>query len=810
MAAIFGRFSKSSEHVLIETQVVAERLSRPIQSDLFLLVLVSQNGSPAAELLRQLGATYTKLFDQLPAVLPESGSSGKQGREMQTMLEESIKLAARYRFNSVELEHMLYIVAREDGFTGNKVLRRANLDPAQILARLSEWMISVSALQNQTAGQPGPEEPELEKYADDLTLLASEGQLDPVIGREHELDQLIHVLLRRRKNNPLLVGEPGVGKTALVDALAQQIANKKVPRSLVGKRVLNLDLSAIVAGTIYRGQFEERLKHILEEVIELGNCILFIDEIHTLTGSGGSEGGFDAANILKPALARGEISLIGATTNEEYRKHIRKDKALDRRFQLIQVAEPTPSESLAMLHGLKKGLEKHHSVSITSPALQAAVELSVRYIYDRFLPDKAIDILDEAATFHADPYIEDPRYAKLQQEINLVSQQKSEIVERASSEDEWELARALSEKETQLLNQLQAQHKANRPSASQKKVTAQDIARVVARRTGIPLAQVSQTIEPLDLKKVLSTLKTHILGQDEPLEQISRALMRTGLGLQPQKQPMGSFLLVGPTGTGKTETARVLAEQIFGDSEALIKVDMSEYMERHTVSNLIGAPAGYVGFEQGGSLTEQVWRRPYSVVLFDEIEKAHPDVYNLLLQILEDGVLTDNTGRQTSFAHTIVMMTSNLGMDTYKQHAKIGFGTSVEDDEKEQEALKEHIQAELKDFFRPELLGRLSATVYYRPLTKPVIEQLIQRRFKQLQQSLKPRKIQIKATPAFFNWAVKQYNSDSGARSIDKIFLHQIEPKLIDAIIDSKSSPILFDAKEENLLIKAISPTLNK
>jgi ATP-dependent Clp protease ATP-binding subunit ClpC len=708
---------------------------------------------------------------------------------MQLMLEESIKLAARFKFGAVELEHLLYVVARDDRFLGHHALKRAGIDPAQIVSRLSEWLVSVAgmAAQRQSKSQIDedgkPVESDFEKYTEDLTALAEDNELDVVIGREAELESLIHILLRRRKNNPLLIGEPGVGKTAIVEGLAQRIVQNKVPAFLQGKRLVMLDLSAVVAGTVYRGQFEERLKNIISEVVERGDTILFVDEIHTLSGTGSSEGGFDAANILKPALARGELSLIGATTYEEYRKHIRKDKALDRRFQVVQVQEPSSRDAIQMLRGTRRALESHHHVSITDEAIRSAVELASRYIHDRFLPDKAIDVLDEAATYHAEPAQREPELASLQKEIALTTQQKVELVERASTPEEWELARELAEKETQLMRQLQKLQTAKSPR-EKKRVTAEEVARVISNRTGIPLEQINQSLEPLNVKRIQKVMQKHLFGQDQAIQVVSRALMRAQLGLQPEKKPIGSFLLVGPTGVGKTETARILAEQVFGDREALIKVDMSEYMERHTVSNLIGAPAGYVGFEQGGSLTEQVGRRPYSVVLFDEVEKAHPDVFNILLQILEDGTLTDNTGRHTSFEHTIIIMTSNLGLTQFTQAARIGFSATDETSEEKQAALKDTISKEIKTFFRPELLGRLSGIIFYEPLTESVVAKLVKRRMQELIKSFTKRGITLSLCDTALPAITKRYQPESGARSVDRVFMSDVEPPIIQAILD--------------------------
>lgn len=806
MAAIFGRFSRRSQAVLEESQRIAERLSRPVQSDTVLLGILAEAHTPAADLLKDAGITYEELFNQL--IPSEEGDPSAESAEVPLILEEAIKLAARFRFAYVEVEHLLYVIARDDRLSGNRALKRAGIEPTQLIGRLSEWLLSVAVLNNsqgQGGGEPQQaaerqqpaERTELEKYTVDLTDLASTGDLDPVVGRENELDQVVQVLLRRRKNNPLLLGEPGVGKTAIVDALAQRIVDRQVPKALIGKRILMLDLSLVVAGTMYRGQFEERLKAILQEVLEDGDTILFIDELHTLSGTGSAEGGFDAANILKPALARGEISVIGATTYEEYRKHILKDKALDRRFQVVDVREPSTKDALKMLKGIRKELERHHRVRVTDEALRAAVELSTRYIHDRYLPDKAIDVLDEAATVHAEPYVEDAELSRLQQEINLVSQQKIEAVERAQSDDEYEYAKALSEKETQLLQELQNAKRAKGKLSGAPQVTAHHVALIVSKRTNIPVADVEHSLEPVDFARVQQILKKHVLGQDEATGRIGQALLRSQLGLQPEGKPIGSFLLVGPTGTGKTETARVLAREVFGDANALIKVDMSEYMERHSISNLIGAPAGYVGFEQGGSLTEQVRRRPYAVILFDEVEKAHPDVFNLLLQILEDGTLTDNTGNRVSFEHTLILMTSNIGMRSFTQAARVGFGV----DKGDTEELHGHIKKEIDEFFRPELLGRLSGVLYYRPLSREIVKKLVQRRFALLKANLKKHGLELTVEPSALAWAVEQFAPEAGARSIDTLFLHTIEPAIIGHMSTSATGAKLVLSAPDNQLI---------
>ncbi|HSI21335.1 MAG TPA: ATP-dependent Clp protease ATP-binding subunit [Verrucomicrobiae bacterium] len=801
MAAIFGRFSRRSQAVLEESQRIAEQLARPVQSDTVLLGILAEAHTPAADLLRTLGVSYEQLFQQLtPAPSDMSSDPTTESAEVQLLLEEAIKLAARFRFSFVEVEHFLYIIARDERLTGHQALRRAGAEPSQVLGRLSEWLLSVAMLSNQPKEQEGTvndqrqnqERSEVEKYTIDLTELAAENALDPVIGREKELDQLIQVLLRRRKNNPLLLGEPGVGKTAIVDALAQRIMAREVPKALIGKRLLALDLSLVVAGTMYRGQFEERLKNIIQDVADDGETILFVDEMHTLSGTGSAEGGFDAANILKPALARGEISVIGATTYEEYRKHILKDKALDRRFQVVDVREPDQKEALKMLKGMRRELERHHRVKFTDDALKAAVELSTRYIHDRFLPDKALDVLDEAATLHAEPYVEDAELSHIQREIALVSQQKIEAVENAQSDDEYEYAKALSEKETQLMQELQNLKRVKGKLSAPPQVTSNHVSQVLAQRTNIPVADIENSLEPLDFGKVQQVLKKHILGQDTAIESIGQTLLRSQLGMQPAGKPIGSFLLVGPTGTGKTETARVLAREVFGDPKALIKVDMSEYSERHSMSNLIGAPAGYVGFDQGGALTEQVRRRPYAVVLFDEVEKAHPDVFNLLLQILEDGTLTDNTGTHISFEHTIILMTSNIGMRSFNQAARVGFSTG--DDSKKTGELHHHIKKEIEEFFRPELLGRMSGTLFYLPLSRDIVKKLVQKRFATLKVTLKKRNLEFTVSPAAIDWAVEKFDPESGARSIDKLFLHEIEPVVIESLAKGERSKVALTA----------------
>ena len=791
MATLFGRFSRSSQQTLEKAHELAVQMSRPVQTDIVLLSIANLTGTPAAEILKSTGIDAKTLMEAiLTATVPEASQEGRITAEMQQMLEESIKLAGKYRFMLVEVEHILAVIVSSERYSGYRLLTELGINVTQISARLLEWMQSISMLaQNASREAHGESDQEaksdLDRYITDLTDLADEGKLDPVVGREAEIEQMIQILLRRRKNNPLLIGEPGVGKTALVDGLAQRIVKGAIPMALANKRLVTLDLSQVVAGTMYRGQFEERLKGIIKEIQEDGDTIVFIDEIHTLVGSGSSEGSFDGANILKPALARGDLSLIGATTHEEYRKHIMKDKALDRRFQSVTVDEPSTKESLKVLKSLKPELEKHHHVLITEESMVAAVDLSNRYIHDRFLPDKAIDVLDQASTLHAEAYKVDEIAESLEQKIDDIAIKRQQVTMGAESDQDYDHALILGREEEQLVKQLRKHRSDIQKRRVDRPVTDFHVATVISARSGVPMASLLRSLEPLDLARLSTALHEHVLGQAEATDRITSTLLRSQLGLTPEGKPMGAFLLVGPTGVGKTETARILAREVFGDPKALIKLDMSEYGEKHTVSNLIGAPAGYVGYDAGGTLTEAVRRRPYAVILMDEVEKAHPDVFNLLLQILEDGELTDNTGVKVSFAHTLVIMTSNIGMQRFKQLARIGFRASTNEEAAAEKEMQAFITKELADFFRPELLGRLSGVLFYKPLNQEVVKRLTLIRLQEMKRTLKKRGISISNAPSFVQWLVGKYDPDAGARSIERLFLSEVEPAIVSMLVSN-------------------------
>ncbi|SMO58658.1 ATP-dependent Clp protease ATP-binding subunit ClpC [Balnearium lithotrophicum] len=712
-------------------------------------------------------------------------------RVLEHALEESKILGHAY----VGPEHLFIALAKEKLGLAGRILRSYGLDHYTLRREVSNLLRGIT---NEKKSSRKSDTPNLDKFGRDLTKLAREGKLDPVIGREREIERVTHILARRRKNNPVLIGEPGVGKTAIVEGLAIKIAKGDVPEKLKDKRIVSLDMASLVAGTKYRGQFEERLKAIVKELENNRNVILFIDEIHTLVGAGAAEGSMDASNILKPSLSRGEIQVIGATTIDEYRKHIEKDGALERRFQPVMVEEPSIEDTIEILKGLRKKFEEFHNVIITDGAIERAVKLSVRYINDRKLPDKAIDIIDEAgAKAQLEISAKNTKEKEIEEEIEKVRAMKEEALTMA----EYERAHEYKQMELRLMAELEeVRRKSRNERASQKTIIDESkVEEIVASWTGIPVQQLQEK-EAEKLLKLESELHKRVVGQEEAVSAVARAIKRSRLGIRSNvNRPIGSFLFLGPTGVGKTELAKALAEYLFGDEKSMVRIDMSEYMEKHTVSRLIGAPPGYVGYEEGGQLTEAVRRRPYSVILLDEIEKAHPDVLNILLQIMEDGRLTDGLGRTVSFTNTIIIMTSNLGAK-HLISAQRGMGFEVSDGKEEErsfERMKSHVLDEVKRFFKPEFINRLDGIVVFHPLTREDVKEIVRRQVERLNRELSERNLKVHVTNRFVEYVVdKEFRKEYGARTIRRALQNLIEDRLTDEILMGRfteGGEVIFD-----------------
>jgi len=723
------------------------------------------------------------------------------------IIENSAKEAMRMGQNYVGTEHILLALMREIDSVAVRILIDTNIDPQRIFADLLRLLSEDSPVANYSdssfSSSVDTNTPTLNQYGKNLTALAKESKLDPVIGRKNEIQRIIEILSRRTKNNPVLIGEPGVGKTAVVEGLAQMIVDNKVPEILKNKKVVSLDMSAMIAGAKYRGDFEERLKNVLQEIKKAGNIILFIDEMHTIMGAGAAEGAMDAANILKPLLSRGEIQIIGATTLNEYRKHIEKDAALERRFQTVIVDEPTTEDTVKILSGLKDKYEAHHKVKITDEAIKAAVDLSERYINDRFLPDKAIDLIDEACSKIKLRTVTMPKnILDMENKIEKVSKEKEEAIISQS----FEKAAKLRDEEKELKDKVNKARENWKKKEENKEasVNAEDIANVVSAWTKIPVTKLTKT-ESEKLKNLDLELKKRVIGQDDAVEALARAIKRARVGLQNENRPIGSFMFLGPTGVGKTELTKALAENLFGNENQLIRLDMSEFMEAHSVSKLIGSPPGYVGYDEGGQLTEQVRRKPYSIVLFDEIEKAHPDVFNMLLQILDDGRLTDSTGRTVSFKNTVIIMTSNAGARNIVEHHSIGF-MNKEDSKKDYEKTRDEVMAELKKIFRPEFLNRLDDIIVFKKLSNESIEKITKIMLDEFIKRLEKKNIKVDVSDDVIKYISKVGFDDTyGARPLRRAIQSKIEDKFAEEMLDGnikEDSNVKIDLNDDKIVIK--------
>lgn len=778
---IATRISKSLHHSYIGTEHI-------------LLGLLKEGTGVASQVLADNGVEYDKVLELIEELIApgnavavlEDGLSPRAAH----VLEVSKAEAARFHSEKIGTEHLLIAMIKETECVASRLLNTLSVNVQKMYVdTLIAMGEDVSQYKDEFQnGKPGKRKnaegtPSLDQFSRDLTELARDGKLDPVVGREAEIDRVIQILSRRSKNNPCLIGEPGVGKTAIVEGIAERIVGGMVPDTVLGKRVVSLDLSGIVAGSKYRGEFEERIKKVLAEVAKAGNVLLFIDEIHTIIGAGGAEGAIDASNILKPALARGEVQVIGATTIEEYRKYIEKDAALERRFQPVVVEEPTEEEAISILKGLRGQYEGHHHVTITDEAVEAAVRLSARYINDRFLPDKAIDLMDEAAAKVRLHVGGDPREAaELRREIA----ESQETLEQALSGGDLEAAREAQTKRQELEEKLEKLNaKAKQGGRRHHQTVGEDeIADVVSGWTKIPVKKLTEG-EAARLKKLEATLHKRVIGQEEAVSAVAKAVRRGRVGLKDPKRPIGSFLFLGPTGVGKTEISKALAEAVFGQEQAMIRVDMSEYMEKHSVSKMIGSPPGYVGHEDGGQLSEKVRRNPYAVILFDEIEKAHPDVFNILLQVLDDGHITDSQGRKVDFKNTIIIMTSNAGAQAIVEPKKLGFA-SGNDEKQNYERMKGSVMEEVRRIFKPEFLNRIDETIVFRALNKDDMKQIVGLMTKELAKRCETQLgITLVVRDAAKQYIVdKAYDPKYGARPLRRKIQDEIEDPLAEKLLD--------------------------
>ncbi|CAN5238624.1 ATP-dependent Clp protease ATP-binding subunit [soil metagenome] len=816
---MFERFTDRARRVVVLAQEEARMLNHNyIGTEHILLGLIHEGEGVAAKALESLGISLEGVREQVEEIIGQ-GQTAPAGHipftpRAKKVLELSLREALQLGHNYIGTEHILLGLIREGEGVAAQVLQKLGADlnrvRTQVIQLLSGYAGGEGAPGGQKAGVSGGSgeeskgSPVLDQFGRNLTQLAREGKLDPVIGRMREIERVMQVLSRRTKNNPVLIGEPGVGKTAIVEGLAQNIVNGQVPETLKDKQLYTLDLGALVAGSRYRGDFEERLKKVLKEITTRGDIVLFIDELHTLVGAGAAEGAIDAASILKPMLARGELQTIGATTIDEYRKHLEKDAALERRFQPITVEEPNVAHTIEILKGLRDRYEAHHRVTITDQALVAAGNLADRYISDRFLPDKAIDLIDEAGSrlrirrLTAPPDLQD-----LEEEAGRVRKAK----ESAIDEQDFEKAAQLRDTEKKLLERKAHREKEWKSDGMDTVLTLdeEDIAEVLSNWTGIPVFKLTEE-ETQKLLRMESELHKRYVAQEEAVKAVSKSIRRTRSGLKDPKRPSGSFIFLGPSGVGKTELSRALAEFLFGDEDALVHLDMSEYMEKHTVSRLIGSPPGYVGYEEGGQLTEAVRRRPFSVVLFDEVEKAHPDVFNALLQILEDGRLTDAQGKQVDFKNTVLIMTSNLGTKNLGREA-MGF-VAKNDEQSDYERMKGQVNDELKQHFRPEFLNRIDEVIVFHPLTRQQVKEIVDLMMGRVKEQLKAKDLDLELTDDAKTWlADKGYDQQLGARPLRRTIQREVEDTLSEKILFGEyhaGQLIVADIEDDQIVFRAV------
>jgi len=810
------RFTQRARRVLSLAHEEAERMHHNyIGTEHLLLGLIREEGGVAGRVLRELGlepARVKEMVERLTGIGRHTGGRIELAPGTEEVLQLAIEEARRMGHHYIGTEHLLLGLVRQPEGIGVDVLRRLGVTPEQV-RRQTRRVLQESPSRRQPQAAPsgakpkeaGGKTPLVDQLATDLTSLAEEGKLDPVVGRQTEIERVIQILARRTKNNPALIGEPGVGKTAIVEGLAQRIVAGETPEPLLGKRVLQLDVGSLVAGTMYRGQFEERLKRVIDELKSSG-AILFIDEVHMLVGAGSAGSSVDAANILKPALSRGELQVIGATTLDEYRKHIESDAALERRFQPVTVEEPSVAETIDILRGVRRPYEEHHKLVITDEALEAAANLSARYVTERFLPDKAIDLIDEASS-RVRMY-KNPAAQTIKQtidELKAAKQAHAQAVDEARFDDAQELMQRQAELEDKL-SQLRAGWQRSEESP---RVTAEDIAEMVSMWTGVPVMQIAQE-ESERLLLMEGALHRRIIGQDEAIEAISRAVRRARAGLKDPNRPVGSFIFLGPTGVGKTELTKALAEFIFGSEDATIQIDMSEFMERHSVSRLVGAPPGYVGYDDAGQLTEAIRRKPYSIVVFDEIEKAHPEAHNMLLQIMEEGHLSDARGRKVDFTHAIIVMTSNVGAELIRRQTQFGFSTLNPEEVVEKQAydeMRKKLTEALRKIFRPEFLNRVDSTIVFHALTKDQIRQIVDLETAKVAARLSSYRVTLTLTEAGRDLlADLGYDPDMGARPLRRVIQSHIEDRLSDGLLAGEfkdGDHILVDAEEGQVSLRA-------